>query len=95
MNEVLFKKFWDKYPKKKKKAEAKREFITLAINELEFSQLEGFLEESIHSENWQKDNGYYIPYPANWLIKKEWQEYSENKINKEEISHDEPIQCIQ
>lgn len=66
-----FERFWKAYPKKVGKEAARRAFekvkqpVELLINAIE-KQLQG--------EQWQKEDGRYIPNPATWLNQGRWED---------------------
>jgi DNA-binding transcriptional ArsR family regulator len=76
--EELFDLFWESYPRKRNKGEARKAFMALfpfgisrermnrrmnAINE-QFAVFERDIEETLG-----RGEGRYIPYPHNWLVK--------------------------
>lgn len=80
INEELFNKFWNEYPKKKSKGNVEKWFeknkpsedlINLMIDKLKILKT---------TEQWTKKNGQYIPYPTTWLNAKGW----EDEITTEE-----------
>lgn len=69
-----FDTFWAAYPKKVGKAKAKKEFCALKVN---IQTLNGILEAlsiQCKSNNWTKEKGQYIPYPAKWLKERRWED---------------------
>lgn len=69
-----FKTFYAAYPKKKAPADAERAFakVDVAIEVLLTA-----IAEQRKSEDWQKDRGRYIPYPATWLNQRQWENATE------------------
>lgn len=69
-----FEEFWANYPRKKSKGDAEKAWKVLAPDE----QLQGRISEAIKhakkSEEWGKDGGRFIPYPATWLRAKGWED---------------------
>jgi len=75
----LFNLFWKEYPKKKSKKDAEREF-SIAIK----GRTNGYTEESFadmlieavrvvkKTEDWNRNNGQYIPLPSTWLHGEKW-----------------------
>jgi hypothetical protein len=64
--------FWEIYPRKKSKGDAikawrQTEGVRPAIEELLAA-----IQHSERSQDWMKDGGQYIPYPATWLRKWGW-----------------------
>ena len=69
-----FDTFWKSYPKKKSKGQAENKWKTIKLNDDLFSSIIIGLESAKLSEDWTKDNGQYIPYPATWLNAKGWED---------------------
>ena len=65
--------FWEAYPRKKGKRDAMRAFAKLRGKE-DLSTLLSALERQKQSQQWTKDNGQYIPYPATWLNGCRWED---------------------
>lgn len=75
-----FDKFWEAYPKKKSKGDAEKAFKALKIDDPTLSVILEVIEKAKASEEWSKDGGQYIPYPATWLRAKGWlDEFGERK----------------
>ena len=71
-----FDQFWQSYPKKKSKHDAKRAFAKI-VGKAELSTLLSALDRQKQSPQWTKDNGQYIPYPATWLNGHRWEDEPE------------------
>ena len=70
--EKPFDAFWKKYPKKKSKGQAEKTWQKIKPNtELVIEIMDG-LEKAIASEDWKREGGQFIPYPATWLNAKGW-----------------------
>ena len=94
-----FEEFWKAYPKKQGKAGAEKAFIKLSPpDELLDTMLKAIASQA-KSEQWLKDSGQYIPYPATWLNGKRWEDeitvtkrssYLDvaNKITERDNEHD-------
>lgn len=70
----LFVKFWEAYPKKKSKGQAEKAFAKTKPDEQLLAIMLATIEQAKKSEDWQKENGKYIPYPATWLNAKGWED---------------------
>lgn len=72
MDEADFNNFWLTYPRHDTKAKAKEKFL-----KLDKSLLQVILQ-SVESQNkleqWQKDNGQFIPQPLTWINQKRWED---------------------
>ena len=82
--ESAFDEFWALYPKKKSKGQAEKAFTKLSPSPDLFTKILNAIEAAKLTEQWQKDGGQFIPYPATWLNAKGW----EDEIAEEET--DEP-----
>lgn len=81
----LFEIFWKAYPKKKNKGQAEKVWEKIKpTKELTDSMLKK-IEQLKKTNDWIKDGGQYIPFPATWLNAKGW----EDEINSE-ISPTDP-----
>ena len=67
-----FAEFWSAYPRKQGKGAAEKAFSNLQGVELE--TLLVALRTQARSEQWQKDGGKFIPFPATWLNQGRWQD---------------------
>ena len=69
-----FATFWAAYPKRKDKEKAQKAFAKINPSQELLQVMLSAIEKSKLSEDWQKDNGQYIPYPATWLNGKRWED---------------------
>lgn len=69
-----FKAFWKAYPRKSGKGSAEKSWLKIAPNQQLFDEIMAALEAAKRCEQWQKDNGQFIPYPATWLNQKRWED---------------------
>lgn len=69
-----FEAFWNAYPKQKAKTEAREAFAKVDVP---LQTLLDALEIQKKSNDWLKDGGQYIPYPAKWLNKRRWEDATE------------------
>lgn len=76
-----FEEFWKAYPKKKSKGDAERAWRDMKCERLSNSHIMGKLEEAKLSNDWKKDNGQFIPYPASWLRSKGWEDVFSPVVN--------------
>jgi hypothetical protein len=82
--ETPFDMFWEEYPKKVGKEAARKAFIK-AKSKVDLNTILQAIKTQKTSEQWQRDNGQYIPNPATWLNQGRWQDElticKENKPN--------------
>ena len=85
--ENAFEAFWSIYPRKVAKAYAKQKFWakvpTFPTNP---EDLLNAVERAKESEQWQKDNGKFIPHPSTWINGERWTDMFE------QIQSTDPIQ---
>ena len=70
----FFNELWKVYPKKVSKAEAEKAFRKLNPDEKLFGEIMTALEKHKQLEQWQKENGRFIPHLATWLNKRRWED---------------------
>jgi hypothetical protein len=77
--EQLFDQFWPAYPKKRSKGQAEKAWAKINPSEQLFEAIMCGLKRAKTSEDWRREGGQYIPYPATWLNAKGWEdEYGDN-----------------
>lgn len=62
--------FWSAYPKKKSKGQAEKAWRKLKPMQCE--AVMHALQAAKSSDQWQREGGRFIPYPATWLTAKGW-----------------------
>ena len=66
-----FDRFWEAYPRKAGKEEARKAFQRVDVPV-------GVLVDAVSvqrkSAQWQKEGGRYVPFPANWLNQRRWED---------------------
>ena len=72
--EDQFEIFWKSYPKRKNKGQAEKSFKKVAPDEQLMERILTSIERAKKSEQWLKENGQFIPYPATWLSAKGWED---------------------
>lgn len=71
-NAEAFTRFWDAYPKKKNKGQAERTFAKLDPDEALLVAMVEAIGRARKTDQWRRDGGQFIPYPATWLNAKGW-----------------------
>ncbi|HAN21596.1 MAG: hypothetical protein A2Y15_05965 [Clostridiales bacterium GWF2_36_10] len=66
--------FWNAYPKKKSKGSAEKAWNQLKPTQELLEKMLKTIEKAKEAEQWQKDGGQFIPYPASWLRAKGWED---------------------
>lgn len=78
-NGELFEKFWNAYPRKVGKGAAEKAFIKYKPDDSLFDRMLSALSAQKRSEQWHKDGGKFIPYPATWLNQRRWEDAPKEK----------------
>jgi hypothetical protein len=73
-NIAPFEKFWEHYPKKKAKQDALKAFSKLNPDEPLLDSMIRNLELATKSEDWLKEGGKFVPFPATWLNGRRWED---------------------
>ena len=71
---VGFEEFWKAFPKKKNKGQAERAWRSIAPDEQLQSKILAAIGRAKTSEQWAKEKGRFIPFPATWLNAKGWED---------------------
>jgi len=69
-----FETFWAAYPRKKSKGQAERTFFRMNPDEQLLATMLAKIEQARTSEEWLKEEGQFIPYPATWLNARGWED---------------------
>lgn len=67
-----FESFWKAYPKKKAKPEALKAFTKVNPDTVLMEKILRAIESAKMTDDWKKENGQFIPYPATWLNGQRW-----------------------
>ncbi len=68
-----FEEFISKYPKKRDREEALREYKLLSPDEDTRERMMAKLSEDKKREDWRKEGGRYVPRASVWLQRREWE----------------------
>ena len=66
--------FWSEYPKKKAKLEALKAWKETEELRPEVELLIALLDKQKDSDQWTRNGGDFIPYPATWLRQGRWED---------------------
>ena len=69
-----FERFWAAYPNKVAKADARKAWAKLKPSPALGAKILDALAWQSESEQWTKDDGHFIPYPATWLRGERWED---------------------
>ena len=67
-----FDTFWKAYPKKVAKGDARKAWSQTEAIRPDFATLLAAIEAQAKSDQWRKNDGQFIPYPATWLRQERW-----------------------
>ena len=88
----LFDEFWQKYPRKVSKKKSKEIFTRLFKKTKNpdklFKEIISGLERYKKTDQWNRDNGRFIPHPSTWLNQERWTDevsYNNHEIKSNEI----------
>ena len=70
----LFDRFWSAYPRKASRGQAERAFAAISPDEQLVARMCAGIERARTSDQWQRDGGQFIPYPATWLRARGWED---------------------
>ena len=73
----LFDEFWNNYPRKIGKQKCANWFRTHKVAKPLLDKMLNAINEQKQSEQWQRDNGQYIPHPYTWLNQGRWDDETE------------------
>ena len=78
----LFEKFWEAYPKKLKKAAARKRFERLKPTPEMVESMLGAIAWQKETEEWRKEGGQFVPHPTTWLNQRRWED--ERPVERED-----------
>lgn len=76
----LFDSFWRAYPRRKAKASAEKAFTKLNPDEELLNKMLKAIESQKQCDDWRKNGGQFIPYPATWLNQRRWEDEIEAEL---------------
>ncbi len=69
-----FDEFWENYPKKVAKADARKAWQQTKNVRPELTMLISAIKAHCKTEQWMRNAGAFIPYPATWLRGERWED---------------------
>lgn len=69
-----FEQFWLLYPRKVAKGDARKSWKKIVLHNGLFEKICQQVEAAKQTEQWQRDGGQFIPYPATWLNQSRWED---------------------
>lgn len=79
-----FVRFWEVYPKRKAKAAAWKAWRRLRPSPATVRQMLEAIDRQRKSEEWTKEGGKYVPYPASWINGRRWEDEAPPETGGEE-----------
>lgn len=73
-SQQTFVDFWNAYPRKVARSDAQKAWGKLKVDAVLLGSMLDALKSQALSADWQKDGGKFIPYPANWLNGRRWED---------------------
>jgi hypothetical protein len=67
-----FDTFWKTYPKRVAKGDARKAWMQTENIRPPLPELLASIEAQVKSDQWRKNDGQFIPYPATWLRQERW-----------------------
>lgn len=80
-----FELFWSQYPKKRNKGAAEKAWVRLEPDDVLLGTMLSKLEQAGQTDDWKKERGQFIPYPASWLNAKGWEDEYQTANYKDRI----------
>lgn len=72
--DALFDEWWQGYPRKVAKTAARKVWDRLGVDAAMSARMVQAIERQRMTEQWQRDNGQFIPHPATWLNQRRWED---------------------
>ena len=69
-----FEEFWKHYPRKVAKADARKAWQQTKNVRPELTMLISAIKAHCKTEQWMRNSGAFIPYPATWLRGERWED---------------------
>ena len=83
-----FQEFWNVWPKRCAKADARKAWAQTKDIRPELTNLLNAVKAACKTEAWMKDGGKYIPHPATWLRGERWDD--ELEVTLPNVHNDKP-----
>lgn len=74
LDKQRFEEYWGECPKKMGKGAAEKAWMKIRPDKELFEKIMSALRAMKQTEQWQRDNGRYIPMPSTWLNQRRWED---------------------
>ena len=71
---AAFDRFWGAYPRRQGKEAARKAWAKIRPDDALLAEMLAALERQRASDQWRRDGGQFIPYPATWLNGRRWED---------------------
>jgi hypothetical protein len=78
--------FWNEYPRRVSRKDAEKAWKKLKPDEQLFAVIMENLRKQKKCDDWKRDDGQYIPYPATWLNGQRWEDEVKQHYRKVQVS---------
>lgn len=79
-----FERFWLVYPKRKGKEAARKAFAKLEPDNELLGVMIAAIRQEMKSDQWRRNGGQYIPYPATWLNQRRWEDEPDKPLQEDD-----------
>lgn len=83
-----FERFWSLYPKKLAKGDARKAWAQTEAIRPDIDTVVKAILAQRRTDQWMRDGGQFIPYPATWLRAERWDDVLEVEMPKPERKPD-------
>ena len=83
-----FDEFWSAYPKKRSKGDAQKAWNMLKPDKQLVDDIMYAISFARETNDWKKEGGKYIPYPATWLRASGWEDSFDVQVERQKTGMD-------
>lgn len=75
-----FDRFWNAYPRKLAKGDARKAWQQTADIRPSIDRVLQAIDAARRTDQWRRDGGQFVPYPATWLRAERWDDVHEVEV---------------